>query len=124
MDFLRQVPEALADEAAVDVLVSKAKPAIVSREEEAIGPDEGKLVRLKLSNGVRVSYRRNTARPQVLTPSIQEPQTENPKPPRPSRCSPHPTLVTKSSDPASLRRACAGVSGASVGSGREGDGIC
>ena len=57
MDFLRQVPEALADEAAVDVLVSKAKPAIVSREEEAIGPDEGKLVRLKLSNGVRVSVR-------------------------------------------------------------------
>jgi len=62
-EFLK-VPETLVDMEKVEKLVLRAKPSIVSRQEEAIGPDEGKLVRLKLSNGVRVSYRHNDARPQ------------------------------------------------------------
>ena len=57
------VPQSLVDEEEVRALVAAAKPCIVSRSSDPIGPDEGKLVRLRLSNGVRVAYRHNTARP-------------------------------------------------------------
>ena len=46
-----KVPESLVNVEHVDALVAKAQPSIVSRQVDAIGPDEGKLVRLTLSNG-------------------------------------------------------------------------
>jgi len=46
-----KVPESLVNVEQVDALVAKAQPSIVSRQVDAIGPDEGKLVRLTLSNG-------------------------------------------------------------------------
>jgi len=57
------VPQSLVDDEEVRALVDAAKPSIISRSSDAIGPDEGKLVRFRLSNGVRVAYRQNTARP-------------------------------------------------------------
>ena len=61
---LLAMPDSLVDPAVVEALVAKAQPSIRDRHEEDIGPDEGKLVRFTLSNGVRVAYRRNSARPQ------------------------------------------------------------
>jgi hypothetical protein len=57
------VPQNLVEDATIDELVGRLKPTVESRQETAIGPDEGKLKKLVLSNGVRVFHRHNTARP-------------------------------------------------------------
>lgn len=57
------VPQNLVEDATIEELVGKLKPSVVAREETPIGPDEGKLKKLVLSNGVRIFHRHNTARP-------------------------------------------------------------